>query len=144
VGGGSVLDGFTMMGGYTMDSGHPSREQGSGGAWCERTGIVGRCTIHANHASQDGGGANGGVFHSCRFFDNVASGSGKGVDDAVLSNCVLAENGASESKCLAGVGYNTDDSGPGSLRDVIANAPLAHPVGGGGRAGRHRWIRRGQ
>jgi PKD repeat protein len=92
VGDGSVLDGFTLTNGHTRASGHTSREQGGGGAWCERTGVVTNCVFIGNEAFRDGGGANGGIFHACTFRDNRAGDDSGGVDDAMLYDCILTGN----------------------------------------------------
>ena len=97
VGDGSVLEGFTLVNGHTRTSGHLSREQGGGGAWCEQSGVVRNCIFTQNEASRDGGGANGGIFHGCVFRANRAGDEGGGADDAVLYQCTLTGNLANES-----------------------------------------------
>jgi len=92
VGDGAVLDGFTLTNGYTRDSGHISREQGGGGAWCERRGTVTNCVFTGNTSALDGGGANGGIFYNCTFLGNHAGDSGGAVDDAILYGCILSNN----------------------------------------------------
>lgn len=97
VGDGSVLQGFTLTNGYTRAAGHTSREQGGGGAWCESRGVVTNCVFVGNTSSQDGGGANGGIFYGCIFMQNEAFDDGGAADDAELHNCVLKNNRASVS-----------------------------------------------
>ena len=94
VGEGSVLDGFTLTNGHTRTAGHTSREQGGGGAWCARTGVVTNCVFIGNEAFRDGGGANGGMFYACTFLGNRAWDDSGGVDDATLHDCVLRGNSA--------------------------------------------------
>jgi PKD repeat protein len=92
VGDGAILDGFTLTNGYTRRSGHISREQGGGGAWCESRGMVTNCVFVGNTSARDGGGASGGIFYHCTFAGNLAEEAGGGVDDAILYDCVVSNN----------------------------------------------------
>jgi hypothetical protein len=74
-----VLDGFTLLGGATLISGSQMYDQSGGGVWCAH-GVVLNCTLMANSANFNGGGAVGIVdpWHTC-----------------TLINCTLSCNSAS-------------------------------------------------
>jgi len=76
----SILDGFTLTHGHTQVSGDTSRDQGGGGAWSERTGMLTNCALIGNSAHRDGGGVHGGMLHRCRIEGNVARDDGGGAD----------------------------------------------------------------
>jgi hypothetical protein len=140
---GCLLDGFTLTNGHTRISGGTSREQGGGGAWCERTGGVTNCTFVGNEAFRDGGGANGGIYSACTFRDNRAGDDSGGVDDAVLYDCILTGNqsnwrggGASEStlnNCTL-TGNSALWSGGGACWSTLNNCTLTgnSAIRGGG------------
>lgn len=99
-----ILDGFTLSHGCTQVSGDTSRDQGGGGAWSERTGMLTNCALIWNSAHRDGGGVHGGRLYRCRIAGNVANDDGGGADEAVVYNSLLIGNqaahaggGASES-----------------------------------------------
>lgn len=94
VGAGSLLSGFTLTNGLTLSVGDTSREQGGGGAWCERGGVVSNCWVLGNLALRDGGGIHGGIAIACLVAGNHANDDGGGADSAHLINCVLQENTA--------------------------------------------------
>jgi PKD repeat protein len=122
VGAGSLLDGFTLTNGHTRASGHTSREQGGGGAWCEQTGAVTNCTFVGNEAFRDGGGANGGNFYACTFVDNRAGNDSGGADDAVLYDCMV-------------IGNRADSRGGGASESTLNNCMLTNNTAYGGHGG---------
>lgn len=108
VGAGSMLSGFTLTNGMTLSVGDTSRNQGGGGAWCERGGVVSNCWVLGNVAVRDGGGIHGGTAIDCLIAGNRAGDDGGGADSARLIRCVLRGNtaghgggGADESRLEA-------------------------------------------
>ncbi len=66
VGKNAVLSGFTLTNGHTRaDSGADDAELSGGGAWCESGGVLTNCTLTANSASWDGGGASASTLNNC-------------------------------------------------------------------------------
>ncbi|HXJ60051.1 MAG TPA: PKD domain-containing protein [Verrucomicrobiae bacterium] len=100
----SVLSGFTLTNGHSRAVGHNSRDQGGGGAWCEKEGVLTNCVLAGNRAFRDGGGVNGGRLLDCLLTGNVALDDGGGADDSVLIRCVLTSNEARD------IGGGADES----------------------------------
>jgi hypothetical protein len=151
VGRGSILDGFTLTNGHTRTTGHSSREQGGGGAWAERTGILTNCILIGNRAWRDGGGVNGGILHGCILSGNEANDDGGGADDSTLFHCVLTGNatapvggggggGADESilfNCVVGGNSSPSNAGGGTDDSTLTACLVTNNVAfsGGGTSG---------
>ena len=100
VGGNSVLDGFTLTGGFTHTfvTGSSSQTRSGGGVWCAQGGLVTNCRIEKNTASTSGGGACGGTLVNCKLSGNTShAGGGGGAYQATLNNCVVSGNNARTS-----------------------------------------------
>ena len=92
---GAVLNGFTLTHGATRTAGDDSREQNGGGVWCESANAqVTNCTLTANSANFDGGGAYSGTLNNCTFTGNSASHFGGGAYASTLNYCALMANSA--------------------------------------------------
>ncbi|HKW29168.1 MAG TPA: choice-of-anchor Q domain-containing protein [Verrucomicrobiae bacterium] len=89
----AILDGFTLRGGATRDTGDYDLCSG-GGVWCaDSNSIVTNCIIIKNAAAATGGGAYRGQFINCVIATNRA-GDGGGNCGSVLNNCSLVGNWA--------------------------------------------------
>lgn len=90
VGSNSILTGFTLTNGFTVESGSGA------GVWCEGSGVVSNCVLTGNSAFFQGGGAYGGKLYSCTLSNNSAIWGG-GARLAKLWNCVCTSNFAFEN-----------------------------------------------
>jgi hypothetical protein len=149
---GAVLRGFTLRGGATRSTGDGHSPLGSGGGvWCASTNaVVANCTIKANAAWLDGGGAYSGTLNNCALTGNSASfgGAGGGSFDATLNNCTLTGNSASSigggsyggtlNNCTL-AGNSTLEGGGGSAYGTLNNCTLTgnstSSIGGGSAYG---------
>lgn len=93
---GSILHGFTLTEGSTLNTGSRSKEQGGGGAWSEKRGVLVNCIISTNYAFVDGGGVHGGTLFGCQLLGNHANDDGGGADSSTLVNCLLEGNSAGD------------------------------------------------
>lgn len=93
VGSNSLLDGFTLSGGFTRTAGDTARERSGGGVWCENSGIVSNCIITGCVADFSGGGDYGGTLAYCRITGNAASNAfGGGAYGSTLFNSLITGN----------------------------------------------------
>lgn len=99
------LEGFTLTGGFAMNSGSLYYDLNMcGGGVNARGGIVSNCVIRGNQAySGDGGGANFGTYYNCVFSGNVAAISGA-VDWGTLYRCIVVSNQVRNSSFQRGGG----------------------------------------
>lgn len=159
---GSILDGFTVSGGNTWDSG--------AGVWCEsNTVVITNCIIASNASGNDGGGVFGGKIYnslivsnsayngggtfgseliSCRLVENISSWRGGGgfVDshDKSISNCTFIANLAGEGGGVyGGTIYNSAfegnsaqwGGGGGAAESILHNCIISsNSAGSGGGA----------
>lgn len=118
VGVNATLSGFTLRNGATLATQTGAaffEELGAGGAYCEAGGILencilsdnsgvspgavyggvlNRCHLINNHATNWGGGARSSTLNNCLLTGNSADLSGGGVYQGTLNNCTLTENSA--------------------------------------------------
>ncbi len=88
---GATLNGFTLRGGATRNSGGISL-QGGGGVWCASSSAnVFDSVLVDNRAQQYGGGAHDGTLNNCIVRSNTAY-HGGGAYSAVLNNCAVLGN----------------------------------------------------
>jgi len=97
---GAVLDGFTLAGGFTHETGDVVQLTGGGGALIE-TGQLINCALRGNSCAGDGAGlaAFNAVITSCLIVTNNAESDyavvgGVYLEDSVLSDCEIRENTA--------------------------------------------------
>ena len=134
VGNNSILNGFTVTGGYVSSSGDLYKDQSGGGIWCEPVGVVSNCFIANNWASYGGGGAYQGTFYNCVFTNNTSYGSadGSGGGGAYLGtfyNCLFVSNSVSGPYLNCGGGATCRSILYDS--DVIGNRAHGGTRGGG-------------
>ncbi|MBU1694915.1 MAG: hypothetical protein KJ726_06350 [Verrucomicrobia bacterium] len=121
----------SMLIGFTLTNGHTRTTAGSdcdgGGVWCETNAVVSNCLLIGNTASDDGGGAYGGLLFQCVLVGNVApygGGAGFYATIGTLDHCTLSGNSATE--------------GGGSYEGTLNNCTLSGnsaTYGGGSCAG---------
>ena len=121
---GAILDGFTVVNGYS--SGH-------GGGIALNGGLVQNCVVANGSASGNGGGIYnvGGTVYNCSLLHNSAyHGAGIYSDGGTIRDCdisfnsgaggwgggVYAENGSTVRGCM--ITHNTNDSGGGVYCDL--------------------------
>ena len=94
---GSLLSGFTLSNGFTLDG--FSKHSYGGGVYLDEGGILSNCTITACSAKAQGGGAfcnNSGLITECRFIGNSASsGGGCSIFGGKISKSYFSGNYAS-------------------------------------------------
>jgi hypothetical protein len=94
LGEGTMLSGFTLSGGATLDSGDVDLDQSAGGAWCASTKVtITNCLFLNNSAAFDGGGALRGTLYNCTLTSNTAW-DGGATGESVLHYCTLTGNKA--------------------------------------------------
>jgi hypothetical protein len=140
---GTVLSGFTLTKGATVNAGNYDAQEAGGGVWCESTDAwITNCTLMGNSAPAFGGGAYQGTLINCALTGNAGAWIGGGVDRGTLTDCTLRGNsadnggGASEStliNCLltgnlAGLGGGAWEC---TLSNCILAANRAEESGGG-------------
>ncbi len=95
---GASLSGFTLSGGYTLQSSALASDVSGGGLYCaSATAQAINCVISYNSAYRSGGGAYGGTLQNCTLAGNEASsfsgyGTGGGAYQCTLNNCTLSNN----------------------------------------------------
>ncbi len=112
----AILNGFTLTNGHTRTDGDRFKERSGGGAWCEWSGVLTNCTLAANAAESDGGGAYGGTLNNCTLTGNSASASGGGArpeSRSVWSACASAPLYRRQS---AAQSFQSGDESPHSRR----------------------------
>ncbi len=119
---GTRLEGFTLTGGATRDSGDLYLMQCGGGVVAGDALIV-NCIIATNFANYGGGGSYGGTFVRCRIIGNSAGQYGGGEHSSALYACYLSGNSAG----TGGGGY----SGKVFNCTIVGNSAA---FGGGGLA----------
>lgn len=91
---GSMLIGFTITNGYTMDTGDLTFDQSGGGVWADSANcVISNCTFSGNSVGRIGGGAYRGTLNNCTLSGNSAD-DGGGAYDCTLNNCTLSRNSA--------------------------------------------------
>ncbi len=107
----TVLQGFTLAGGATRNSGDVTRERSGGGAWCQSAySLLLNCLSVSNSAAWNGGGVFSGACSNCVFTFNSAV-NGGGAFGGLLINCALSTNSAT--------------TGGGAYSNVLNNCVLA-------------------
>ncbi len=91
LGANAVLSGFTLTNGSTA-LGLLTYEAG-GGVLCEQRSVVTNCILTGNWADY-GGGAHGGTLYNCTLTANAAVHEGGGACDSILDSCTLTSNSA--------------------------------------------------
>lgn len=134
---GAILEGFTLTGGATANSGGASLESG-GGAWGASSGsVVSNCLISGNCAAYEGGGAYGAWLSGCSLISNRVFGvgvlGGGGAAMCSLTNCLIltnqsASSGGGQLQCyLRGCaleGNAARGSGGGGLNGTLLNCTV--------------------
>lgn len=95
--GSGILDGLTITGGYTLDSGK------GGGVFADNTScVITNCIITGNSA-YNGAGIYNGILYNCNISSNSSSQFGGGVSCAIVDNCLIKSNNAT----IGGGTYNS-------------------------------------
>lgn len=91
---GATLNGFTLRGGATRNTGLTSLQSGGGVLCTFSSATVLNCVITDNRAQLFGGGAYGGTLGSCIVTNNVilTSGRGGGAANSTLQSCLVVSN----------------------------------------------------
>ena len=123
----SVIDGFSLTNGHTLNGTSVTTELfDGGGIWCEPGATITNCLVTGNSAAYYGGGVNqGNVYNSVLAFNSGYYGGGAG--RSLLVNCLIASNSASWGQ------------GGGAMSSTLSNctvvgnyAPWWTPSGGVG------------
>ncbi len=89
----SIVDGFTLTNGHTLESQYAdTRLFDGGGLWCEPGATITNCVITRNFADFHSGGAHQGNLYNCLVSFNSAY-YGGGASYAALVNCLIVSNG---------------------------------------------------
>ena len=143
---GSLLSGFTLTNGGTMNSGDAYLDQSGGGIWATNnsSAIISNCVVIKNAAQFYGGGSYYGNIYNCSFLQNSNSGSGGGIAYGLATNCLVLSNSASSSGGGAWTatlkncrilnnraGSNGGGASSSSLYGCLVVSNLASQLGGG-------------
>ena len=94
---GATLNGFTLAGGYSRNSGSSSDIRGGGVYAQSDQAVISNCVIVGNRGHSAAGGAYGGTYVQCLIVSNEATLSGGGAYAAVFESCEISYNKAGES-----------------------------------------------
>jgi len=142
----AVLSGFTLTNGHSWDGGDVRRQQKGGGAWGGYDAILTNCIIHANTATESGGGVYGTTVQRSLISTNLAGEDGGGADDSLLIDCRILGNQAYNDG--GGVNHSTlintllignragDDGGAGD-ESTFFNCTLVGNLAGNRGGGLH-------
>lgn len=89
---GTMLAGFTLTNGATIQGGDYAHEWSGAGIWCESSSVVvSNCVFINNTAQGDGGGIYGGTAIDCTFTNNYGWEGGAASTDEMI-DCLMVDN----------------------------------------------------
>jgi len=93
----ATLSGFTVSGGYSVNTGNYTYDRPGAGIWLTTGAVVSNCVITGNSSLAGGGGVNiyGGLLTHSMVYGNQSASGGGGVSlgsDGVMSDCVVSNN----------------------------------------------------
>jgi PKD repeat protein len=110
----ATVSGFTLTNG-AADNG--------GGVWCDSpTAVVSNCTVTANSAAANGGGAAGGTLVNCLLAGNSAAANSSGAENSALISCIVTNNsGDGADSCMLSNCVVAQNTGIGTTGGVLNN-----------------------
>lgn len=127
---GSMLQGFTIRNGATLNGGLQDTLQSGGGVWALTNASLFNCVLSNNSANYWGGGSYQGTIKNSKIVNNRAAFGGGGAYQSVVNNCLIQANfaqhgsgvyGSILSNCTVTVN-NTASSGAAVESGFVGNS----------------------